>query len=645
MGDFDLRFKSPLVTTHPVDLRFNSGDDAVTENTATLAATIDAPTLNALALELRRAVLSAAIEAPSLDAVVYRVVDAAMVATIDTPTLESRFGFDNAVYRGAGLVTSNAWGDASTLDAYRSDQSETPKSINSYVTSTTSDALSTTKSSDFMLDTAIPKKQHVDSSWNVASSVLASAASSNKTFASSKRYRDSIWQTAVAVQKTSFNSHFELLRKPRTESTAAWSLAIVRQRGSSDPFAVALRSLSQKGNSWTETKRPDYGIYVRPVDPTIPDGYKPPVGNAVVLLFKEKATTDTDILFGIRQYVPSKKVIPIRRAYAVINTTDLRLVETNQRIETFSMDMSIDMDSWTWGFSANVAARELPKLLPSAPGIPVLVDALVNGEHFKFLVESTRRSRSFGKDAISISGRGMSATLADPYSPTTSFTNTQARTAQQLMNDALTNNGVPIGWTVDWQIDDWLVPTGVWSHQGNYMSAITTIAASVGAFVQPDPANKVLRIKSRNKVKPWDLHLSEADIEIPSAVIETESVAWEDRAKYDSVYVSGTTDDGVLGLVRRSGTAGDKPAPMVTDALITNAIAARQRGIFELSRFGSIVKRDLNLPVLNESGIIMPGAIVKYTDGGISTTGVVNGVRVNVASPSVRQQISITSYE
>lgn len=44
------------------------------------------------------------------------------------------------------------------------------------------------------------------------------------------------------------------------------------------------------------------------------------------------------------------------------------------------------------------------------------------------------------------------------------------------------------------------------------------------------------------------------------------------------MFVSGQ-DVGVLGQVTRAGTAGDVLAPMVVDALITEAAAARQRGV------------------------------------------------------------------
>ncbi len=68
--------------------------------------------------------------------------------------------------------------------------------------------------------------------------------------------------------------------------------------------------------------------------------------------------------------------------------------------------------------------------------------------------------------------------LDAPYAPTLNLTNTQARTAQQIMLDVLTVNGVSLGWAVQWGLVDWLIPAGVFSHQGSYIGAINKIAAA-----------------------------------------------------------------------------------------------------------------------------------------------------------------------
>ncbi len=302
------------------------------------------------------------------------------------------------------------------------------------------------------------------------------------------------------------------------------------------------------------------------------------------------------------------------------------------------------MDSWTWGFTATLPASQFSNLDPGGPGEPVELEATINGTAYRFLAEGIQRDRQFGKSTISVSGRGISAILADPYSPILTFVNDEERTAQQLMNDALMTNGVSLGWDVDWQIEDWLVPAGVWNHQGSYMSAASAIAAAGGAFIQPDPVAQTLRVRARYPVAPWDWAGATPDLELPSESISKEGISWADMPQYNAVYVSGTTTGGVLGYVKRTGTAGDLLAPMISDALITAAAAARQRGIPVLANTGRVATYSLSLPVLEESGIIDPGTLLRYVDNGNPTVGVVKSVSVNVAMPTVRQTIEVETH-
>ena len=55
--------------------------------------------------------------------------------------------------------------------------------------------------------------------------------------------------------------------------------------------------------------------------------------------------------------------------------------------------------------------------------------------------------------------------VAAPYAPVMTFSNTEGRTARQLMDDVLTVNGIPLGWTVDWGLTDWNVPAGAFARR------------------------------------------------------------------------------------------------------------------------------------------------------------------------------------
>ena len=86
-----------------------------------------------------------------------------------------------------------------------------------------------------------------------------------------------------------------------------------------------------------------------------------------------------------------------------------------------------------------------------------------------------------------------------------------------------------IGWDVDFQLTDWLVPGGVWAHQGSYIAALQDIAQAVGGYVQPHNTDPVLRILHKYPTAPWDWGTVTPDFEIPSALAEVESTEFIDK--------------------------------------------------------------------------------------------------------------------
>ena len=83
---------------------------------------------------------------------------------------------------------------------------------------------------------------------------------------------------------------------------------------------------------------------------------------------------------------------------------------------------------------------------------------------------------------------------------------------------------------------------------------------------------------------------------------------------------------------------------MITDALITAAVAARQRGIPVLANTGSQANVSLKLPVLAETGIILPGKFVRYVDGSTIYQGLTRAVQVDVGSPEIMQTITLETH-
>lgn len=369
------------------------------------------------------------------------------------------------------------------------------------------------------------------------------------------------------------------------------------------------------------------------------------------LLFSALWDGSAHLVFICDNYVPPPPppppgdtiVVPVQRVYIVLNTASLRRVSDNALIPTYSMSLTLDASSWAWGFDATIP-MEAQSLVEPATG-PVELLATVNGVNFRLLAENLSRERVFGKATLRVSGRGRNAILDAPYAPTLTFQNTIDRTAQQLAGDALTFNGVPLPWSVLWGLTDWLVPAEVFTHQGTHISALNLIAQAAGGYLQPHRTDQVMKILPKYPSVPWSWDSVTPDFELPSDITVRESIQWTDKPAYNRVFVSGQ-QQGVLGQVTRTGTAGDLVAPLVTDPLITHADAARQRGISILGDTGRVVTMGLSLPVLTETGVIEPGKFVKYVDGGIERLGIVRGtsVAVNGGAGNIKQQITVESF-
>lgn len=376
-----------------------------------------------------------------------------------------------------------------------------------------------------------------------------------------------------------------------------------------------------------------------PIDPNAPS-------SPVALKFCRLSDGTTALIFGCPPLAPQPGgiIVPIRRAYLVLNTITLARASDGAPLSALSLSLQIDADSWTWGWDASIPGAELALVEPTPGGDPVELLATVNGQQFRLLAERIARDRRFAQSRIRISGRGRAAMLADPHSPIVTRSNADARTMQQLLADALTINNVGIGWAIDWQAADWLVPAGLYNHTGSYIAHAQRLAEAAGAYVQADPLLDTLRILPRYPLLPWEWSAATPDITLPSAPVVREAIEWQDKATYNRVFVSGTESGGVLGQITRTSTAGDVVAPMITDPLITHADGARARGRPILADTGRQARITLELPILPETGIITPGKLVQYTDAGTTRRGLVRSTAVTAQLPTARQTIELETH-
>lgn len=476
------------------------------------------------------------------------------------------------------------------------------------------------------------------------------AAQALAVYSDAQRSMRAMLQTAFqAAEKaqTPLNRqrHQDGIRDKTGAIKSTWQQALRgMSAGTTGTASPGLPLLKGWGAVYENAMRPPAGMWVPPVPPATGDPCYIPDAD---LLFWQAPGSDLVFICERHVVVPpipgATVVVPILRTYVTINSITLRRVDGDVPIPTYAFQMSLDVDSWTWSWSASIPAEALALVQPAGAGEPVEVEALVNGVPYRLVAEGIASQREFGRARISVKGRGKAALLDAPYAPTLNFGSTAPRTAQQLMLDALTVNGVGIGWAVDWTLTDWLVPGNTWTHQGAYIGAILDIAQAAGGYVQPHATEQTLRVLSRYPVAPWDWSDITPDYELPSAVVAVEGIDWTRKADYNRVFVSGMAN-GVLGQVTRAGTAGDSVAPMVTDALITHADAARQRGLAILSDTGSQARVTLTLPVLGETGLIKPGQFVRYAQGSETRLGLVRSTSLAWSRPKLRQTIAVETH-
>jgi len=428
----------------------------------------------------------------------------------------------------------------------------------------------------------------------------------------------------------------------------------LRYRGTAGP---ALPTQCARHSRFQEAWVPRPGRYVPPVIPPVQPEYW-----GAALLFACPPLAYPALVFGPTQCgVPvtpgALYYILLARVYMTAHTITAARLPDLVDVPIFEASVSADSGSYCWSLQASGPASLFELLAPSA-GLPAQLKLTLDGIPFVFAIDRISRSQSFGKTGVSVQGRSVTALIAAPYLRAITRNNTLARTAHQLAEDALIATGVAIDWGVgsgalaNAGLVDWLVPAGAFSNSGSALDAVQSIVQAAGGYLQSHRSLPTLQARhpygmraGDNPGAPWGWAAGAADIELAPDAIITSAIERQDGPDINAVYVSGTSH-GVLALVKRTGSAADKLAAMVTDSLITRADAARQRGLAILGTAGNKYAVRLDLPVLtgpSQPGVIDVGALVQV-NASVPWRGRVRAVSVNAQRPSLRQTITLERH-
>lgn len=361
-------------------------------------------------------------------------------------------------------------------------------------------------------------------------------------------------------------------------------------------------------------------VYVRPAPPVIP-----PDAETVALrfcaLYAAHPASAVPIVFGLNPcgwlFPTAPLYILPARYYMAVHSLTAALLPSLEPVPITDLNISADVGSWGWTFSASGPASLFDALTPVS-GLPRSIRFTLDGLQWSFLIDQVQRSEAFGQRGVKFSGRSLTALVAAPYAREAERLNTSPADAQQLAAQALDLTGIGL----DWGIQDWLVPTGAWSHTGTPLDAVAAIAEAAGGYLQSARNAPTLLVRHPYPLLPggvpggpWNWYHSgvDPDVELALDSLITTGIERRDGPDINSVYVSGTTQ-GVLAWVKRTGTAGEKLAPLITDPLITHATAAQQRGLSVLGAAGPKHWVSLDLPVLtgdSQPGVLDVGQLVQ----------------------------------
>ena len=451
------------------------------------------------------------------------------------------------------------------------------------------------------------------------------------------------WQEGVHTSAALLQLYQETLRR---RSAAASDFTDGRPAGTSVRRVFGhgrgVRIVLRTG--YEEARRPVPGG-ARPVVPPVePPCYVPAVGGPVDLVFCSPWAGGAQLLFVCCKGdgpnpEPPRYVIPLLRVYMTVHSIDAVLLPSLERVPLQSINITTNDDEYGWTMSASGKLSLLDQLAPQQ-GVPQQIRVTIDGIQWMFVVDPPARTRKFPEHTVQVTGRSVTSLLGAPYFSSTDWVSSIPQSAQQLLLQALDLTGVGL----DWQLDDWLVPADIWSHSGTPLSVAQRIAEAAGGVVRSHRYEPQLQIAPRFPHMPWAWGDAVPDVRMPAQIITSDSLQSIHAARYNAVYVAGTGQGLPLGHVVRAGTAGDRLAPQVSDALITDIVAARLRGQSVLAASAITHQQPITVPLLTGStnpGLILPGYLIEVQEPAETWRGLVRGITVSVDAPAVRQTLDV----
>lgn len=349
------------------------------------------------------------------------------------------------------------------------------------------------------------------------------------------------------------------------------------------------------------------------VDPDRPP--EPDFNVSTIVDFRCKwLNADTTLNFGYE----CNPIQPSTGVIFVTNSVSLTRSDDGREIKMLGFSVGIDSNSYVWSFSATVPLSELSKV-DTALEQRIGVEFTCNGNLWRFILDSCDDSISFGESSLTIKGKSRAILLAHPYATQRGFKFDTAMSARQIADAELNRNGVPSGFTLDWNLVDvngWQIPANTYSYTGKTpINSLQWITEAAGGFINADMSADILHVLAHYPIPSWEWTAQTPNINLPMSLITSRSRGRINKPAYNGVLLYGEHDTSFGGLIKRAGTSGGYQPPMVTSDLMTDQLAAISRGNMILSDTGDIGNIGISMPLVADIGVLKPSTLIGVNDG------------------------------
>jgi hypothetical protein len=308
------------------------------------------------------------------------------------------------------------------------------------------------------------------------------------------------------------------------------------------------------------------------------------------------------------------------------------------------IQLARQIDSFAWQADITLLDQVSLDLVKPSPSAAVEIEISINGTTWVMFVAKYNKNQSFGEQTFTVKAFSNSALLQDLYAGKISFTNSSNTTPSSLINDLITSYGFTSSWDLT---PNWTIAQNQFSVQNKSpIEAVATIADSIGAVIVPNLITNTISIKPWCEFNPWTWSgltgLPEVDANLSYNVSED----YSPRAQANAIYVTGQ-ENGVVAKCVINGTAGNVLLPSVSDKLITDTVAAGERGRIELAKSGHKENVPITSFIDENETLLMPGNMITINNTQAQPwNGMVTETSISVANQGleVYQTLSVLRH-